>query len=106
MLLCAAQFCHWAIQKNLDLDDDDDFVDSAAVGHKYAAEGAGHAIVPTRIPKESARTKEMNARKHKLAQEKLAASVACYHLLCGCMQQINNRAKNRAITRDSMGANK
>lgn len=42
------EFCHWAIQKNLDIEDDDDFEDEAGIGFKSSNEASGHLLRHTR----------------------------------------------------------
>lgn len=76
--MLATQFCHWAITRNLDIEDDDDFEDSAGIGFKSTASGAGMSHLRS---KAAHRKQQSVASRHTLPQmpewrRKLAAQRA------------------------------
>lgn len=65
------EFCHWAIQENLDLDDDDDYEPGEQVGFKSALEASGHKKVKLQKP---IKPPAIPAWKRKLADQRHAAA--------------------------------
>ena len=64
------EFCHWAIGKNLDLEDDDDFEDEAGIGFKSSEESAGlHLLNKAKANATRASATVLPMYRGKLAQE-------------------------------------
>jgi len=106
------EFCHWAIEQNLDVDDDDDYDPEEKIGFKSAEAGAGHKQpkgAPTKSPTKAAvDPPPMPAWKRKLADQRQAASTASANIIAAAsakeqaaaerLAQLKARA-NREFTR-------